>query len=130
MYGPNPKGGSGGPGKYGPPNDPPDTDHTEAADVSNYDRNIEAKEMKQQTDIIFNYDMHKLHNRALNFALLPFKLDITQLLVDFNRFSRAVIWQEFWYGRNKGEDYIKPIFRSHKKTFPKTIHLQVALKPC
>ena len=108
MYGPNPKGGSGGPGKYGPPNDPPDTDHTAAADVSNYDRNIEAQEMKQQTDIIFNYsnvklsdDMKKLLNRALNFALLPFKLDITQLLVDFNRFSRAVIWQEFWYGRKK-----------------------------
>ena len=63
--------------------------------------------MKQQTDIIFNYDMHKLHNRALNFALLPFKLDITQLLVDFNLFSRAVIWQEFWYGRNKDEEYKK-----------------------
>ena len=40
--------------------------------------------MKQQTDIIFNYsnvklsdDMKKLLNRALNFAFLPFKLDIT-----------------------------------------------------
>ena len=91
--------------------------------------------MKQQTDIIFNYsnvklsdDMQKLLNRALNFALLPFKLDITQLLVDFNRFSRAVIWQEFWYGRNKDEEYIKPIFKSHKNNLPKNYSSPSGLK--
>ena len=89
----HPQGGSGGPGQYGPPNDPPDTDHTAAADVRNYDRNIENQEMKQQTDILFNYsnvklsdDMQKLLNCASNFALLPFKLNITHFLVDFNRF--------------------------------------------
>jgi hypothetical protein len=53
----------------------------------------------------------KLLNRALNFALLPFKLDITQLLVDFNRFARAMIWQEYWFNRDKGEEYTKPIFK-------------------
>ena len=51
-------------------------------------------------------DMQKVLNQALNFALLPFKLDITQLLVDFNRFARAVIWQEFWYGRDKEVGYV------------------------
>ena len=45
--------------------------------------------------------MQKLLNRALNFALLPFKLDIAQLLVDFNRFS------EQFYGKNSGMEGIK-----------------------
>ena len=53
--------------------------------------------MTQNTNIIFNYStlvltepMNKLLNRALNFAK-PLKLDITQVLVDFNRFSRTAI---------------------------------------
>ena len=37
----------------------------------------------------------KLLNYAINVALFLFKLDIRQLLIDFIRFSRAVIWQEF-----------------------------------
>ena len=47
--------------------------------------------------------MQNILNRALNFAILPLKLDITQVLVDFNRFARAAIWQEFWYGREAGD---------------------------
>ena len=39
--------------------------------------------------------MKKLLNRALNFAVLPIKLDITEVIVDFNRFARAAIWQEY-----------------------------------
>ena len=72
--------------------------------------------------------MVKLLNRALNFALLPFKLDITQLLVDFNRFSRAVIWQEFWFEREKEEEYVKPIFKSHKNNLPKKYSSPIGLK--
>lgn len=44
--------------------------------------------------------MKSLLNRALNFAILPLKLDITEVLVDFNRFSQAAIWHEYWYGRD------------------------------
>ena len=47
--------------------------------------------------------MQSLLNRALNFALHPLKLDITQVLVEFNRFARAAIWQEFWYGHEAGD---------------------------
>ena len=73
-------------------------------------------------------DMLQVLNRALNFALLPFKLDITQLLVDFNRFSRAVIWQEFWFGRDKEEEYVKPIFKSKKNNLPKNYSSPSGLK--
>ena len=72
--------------------------------------------------------MQKLLNRALNFALLPIKLDITQLLVDFNRFARAMIWQEYWFKREKGEKYSKPIFKSHKSNLPKNYSTPSGLK--
>ena len=72
--------------------------------------------------------MQKLLNRALNFALLPFKLDITQLLVDFNRFARAMIWQEFWFERENNEEYEKPIFKSRKNNLPKNYSTPKGLK--
>ena len=65
--------------------------------------------------------MKNLLNRALNFAVLPLKLDITEVLVDFNRFSRAVIWQEYWYGREKDPNFPKNIFKSKKNNLPKNI---------
>ena len=38
--------------------------------------------------------MDKLLNRGLNFSVLPDKLDITQVLVDWKRFERTmvVVW--------------------------------------
>ena len=72
--------------------------------------------------------MESLLNRALNFAVLPLKLDITQVLVDFNRFARAVIWQEYWFGRQKEEQYTKPIFKSHKTNLPKNYSSPASLK--
>ena len=131
----HPQGGSGGSRQFRPPNDTPDTAPTATADDSNDGRNIETEEIKQQTDIVFNYSnvklskaMQKLLNRALNFALLPFKLDITQLLVDFNRFARAMIWQEFWFERENNEEYEKPIFKSRKKNLPKNYSTPKGLK--
>ena len=38
--------------------------------------------------------MNNLLNRALNFAVLPLQLDITEVLVDFNRFL------ELLFGKN------------------------------
>ena len=76
--------------------------------------------------IIFNYSylvmtdsMFNLLNRAFNFAVLPLKLDLTEVLVDFNRFARAAIWQEYWHGRDKNDDYVKSIFNIRKNTLPK-----------
>ena len=73
--------------------------------------------MKQS--VIFNYSsitlteqMDKLINRGLNFTILPFKLDITEVLVDFKRFARSTIWHEFWYGKEDNQDTIYDIFRN------------------
>ena len=59
--------------------------------------------------------MHGLLNRALNFSVLPCKLDITQILVDFNRFSLSAIWQEYWYGREPEHLINKLMFKNKKK---------------
>ena len=63
--------------------------------------------------------MTNVLNRALNFAVLPLKLDITEVLVDFNKFKRAAIWTEYWYGREPEEEYVKLIFKTHKMNLPK-----------
>ena len=70
--------------------------------------------------------MISLLNRALNFAILPLKLDRTQLLVDFNRFARAVIWQEFWEGRDQEEEYLNPYLKHTNQTYQKATLLQQA----
>ena len=72
--------------------------------------------------------MKALLNRSLNFSILPVKLDITQILVDFNRFARAAKWHEYWLGRDKDEPYSKPIFKSHKNNLPKNNTTPIALK--
>ena len=72
--------------------------------------------------------MKALLNRALNFSVLPLKLDITQVLVDFNRFSRAAIWHEFWYETEKDQTYLKPIFKKLKSNLPKNYSSPNGLK--
>ena len=47
------------------------------------------------SNIILTEAMEKVLNRGLNFAILPLKLDLTQVLVDYERFERTMIWQEF-----------------------------------
>ena len=49
---------------------------------------------------------------------LPLKLDLTQVLVDYKRFERSVIWYEFWHGRQK-EEIDKPIFTKQKDNLPR-----------
>ena len=72
--------------------------------------------------------MKALLNRALNFSVLPVKLDITQVLVYFNRFARAAKWHEYWFGRDKDEPYSKPISKSHENNLPKNHTTPIALK--
>ena len=76
-------------------------------------QNVDTKK-KKNTDIIFNYSsleltqpMKNLLNRALNFAILPLKLDLTEVLVDYNKFASAVTWHEYWYNQENDEDYEK-----------------------
>ena len=67
--------------------------------------------------------MKRLLNRALNFAILPLKLDITEALVDFKKFSRALIWHEYWHGRSTNEDLSIPIFKTKS-----TIYLETTIR--
>lgn len=41
--------------------------------------------------------MIKVLNRGLKFAITPLKLDITQILTDFRRFERTMVWKAFWF---------------------------------
>ena len=61
--------------------------------------------------------MEKVLNRGLNFAIMPLKLNLTQVLVDYKRFERSVIWQEFWHGIKK-VDFKPPIFKTKKTNLP------------
>ena len=91
--------------------------------------------MKQITDLIFNYSslklsepMKRLLNRALNFAILPLKLDITEVLVDFKKFSRAFIRHEHLCGKETNEDFSRPIFRTTKYNLPTNHNTTTGLK--
>ena len=77
------------------------------------------KNSTQNTNIVFNYSdikltpaMLKILNRALNFSILPLKLDITQILVDYN-----IGLQEQLSGRNIGlaEIQMKHILNQYLK---------------
>ena len=71
--------------------------------------------------------MKRLLNRGLNFAILPLKIDLTQILVDFKRFERSTIWHEFWFGHEtKPND--PPIFKTKKTNFPKKHTVPEGLK--
>ena len=63
--------------------------------------------------------MEKVLNRGLNFSILPLKMDLTQVLVDFKKFERSMTWHEFWYGREERKEYEKPIFKTNKRNMPK-----------
>ena len=47
--------------------------------------------------------MEKVLNRGLNFSIQPLKLNMTQVLVDFSRFERSMLWQNFWANTPKEE---------------------------
>ena len=86
---------------------------------------IQKQKRKQRISVVFNYSsvkltsgMEKVLNRGLNFAILPLKLNITQVLVDFSRFERTMLWHEFW-GNSPKQDYKPPIFKKEKNNLPK-----------
>ena len=88
-------------------------------------RKIQMKLRKQKITIIFNYssititpEMEKVLNRDLNFCVLPLKLDLTQILSDFKRFERTVVWKEYWYGTQPSDQQNRRIFKIKKHNFP------------
>ena len=59
-------------------------------------------------------------SRGLNFAVLPKKLDITQVLVDFRKFKRSITWMEFWHGREENNQEVeRKLFKTEKTNMPK-----------
>ena len=73
--------------------------------------------------------MENLINKGLNFTILPFKFDITEVLVDFKKFARSTSWQEFWHGRDENPDNKIDIFKDkHKSNLPKNYHIPKGLQ--
>ena len=62
--------------------------------------------------------MEKLLNRGFNFSILPLKLDLTQVLVDFRKFERSVLWHEFWHNQEIETETKSRIFKSSKTNLP------------
>ena len=90
---------------------------------------------KLKVSVVFNYssitisnDMESILNRGLNFAILPLSLDITQILVDFERFKRTIIWQEYFYGREPEKDKKEKIFKIQKFNLPRNYNTPDDLK--
>ena len=74
----------------------------------------------KRNSIVFNYSrlvltepMEKLLNQGFNFSVLPNKLDITQLLVEYKRYERSAILNEFHHGEEQ-DSYETPLFKTHK----------------
>ena len=80
---------------------------------------------RQKINVVFNYSkivfteaMEKVLNRGLKFATLPLQLDVTQVLTDFTRFERNMVWKEFWFGKESEDTYTPPIFKKKKTQLP------------
>ena len=72
--------------------------------------------------------MKNLLNRGFNFSILPLKLDLTQVLVDFKRFERSMIWHEYFYGTEIEGETRGKIFKSSKTNLPKNYKSPDGLK--
>ena len=79
---------------------------------------------RQKVSVVFNYSsieltpaMETLLNRGLNFAITPLKLNLSQVLCDFQKFERTIIWQEYWANQPQSE-YVAPIFKKQKTNYP------------
>ena len=89
--------------------------------------NVNQTKPNSDNCIVFNYsdielteDMVSLINLGLNFSVLPLKLDITQVLVDFKQYEKRAIWQEFWYGlEEQTNKQTHQIFKRKKINLPK-----------
>lgn len=74
--------------------------------------------------------MEKVLNRGLKFCITPLKLDITQVLVDFKKFERKMVWHEFWHDSEQDEDRKVKIFKTQKTNMPRDHKTPKGLKDC
>ena len=64
----------------------------------------------ETTNIVFNYsdidldeNMTKVLNRRLRLSVQPPSIDVTQVLVDYKKFERVMIWKEYWHNKDSEE---------------------------
>ena len=100
-------------------------------------RKQKQKLKKQKINVVFNYSdieltaaMENVLNKGLKFAVLPLKLDIAQILTDFRRFERTMLWKEFWFGKDSEEAYNPPMFKKRKQNFPSKHTAPRGLRDC
>jgi len=98
---------------------------------------MKQKLKKQKINVVFNYSsieitkpMENLLNRGLNFCITPLKLDITQILSEFRRFERTMVWKEFFFENENGQEVKNNIFKSKKTNMPKDHKTPKGLKDC
>lgn len=126
-----------GVGEYGESNESR-TDENKGSTKDKLNRNNTIKRnipKNQPISVIFNYSkvelteaMRRLLNRGFNFSILPLKLDLTQVLVDFKRFQRSVIWHEYFYGSESDIKTSEKIFKVSKSNLPKNYTSPEGLK--
>ena len=81
---------------------------------------LQKQKKKQKVSVVFNYSkislsigMEELLNRGLNFSIMPLKLNMTQVLVDFQKFERSMLWSNL-----PKQEYKPPIFKVIKTNLP------------
>ena len=76
--------------------------------------------------LYFNYSkipispaMDSLLNRGLNYCITPSKVNVTELLIDMDKFVRKFLWREFFYDQPSDEKRKEPIVKNEKTNLPK-----------
>ena len=115
---------------------PNDFGHTKQKSTVDYamTSNITNNRNKKNS-IVFNYSsftlneaMETLLNRGFNFSILPRKLDITQVFVDYKRYERSTIWKEVFHGEEQQNEREVPIFKTQKNNLPQNYIVPEGLK--
>ena len=70
------------------------------------------------SDIVISPAMDKLLNRGLNYSITPGKVNVTELLIDIDKFVRTNLWKEFFFDSPK-TDFKPPIVKTEKNNLPK-----------
>ena len=80
------------------------------------------------SSVVFTDAMLNVLNCGLNFAILTLKLAISQVLIDFKRFERSVIWHKFWFERENTYEKSQLFKQKRNKNLPKNYTILSDLK--
>ena len=75
---------------------------------SKYKKWKKVESMKKVSSLVFNLSdfpitgaMESLLNHGLSFVPIPKKLNITQLKTDLDKYTRTMLWKQFWFGNEE-----------------------------